>query len=145
MLGVEDFDIADRLDIASRYYAWALLADNHALGIIAVHLDGDFLDVQHDVRHVFPDARARGELMQHAVDLHGRYSGAAQRGQQNATQRVAEGETEATLQRFGHERCLGAAARGELDLVRLDQFLPVFLNHVLAFRSLPPSNRDNRA
>jgi len=42
--------------------------------------------------------------MQHAVDLDGGDGTAAQRRQQNATQRVAERQAEAPLQRLGDER-----------------------------------------
>ncbi|MNY06042.1 hypothetical protein D3C86_1387820 [compost metagenome] len=130
MVGVQDLDVANRLDVTSGYGTWALLAHDHALGIVTIHLDGDFLDVEHDIRHIFPNAGDGGEFVQDTVDLHGRNSGAAQRRQQNATQRVAEGEAETTFQRLGNERCLGAAGRGELDLVRLDKFLPILLNHL---------------
>ncbi len=37
--------------------ARALLAHDHALGAIAIHLDGDFLDVEDDVGHVLAHAR----------------------------------------------------------------------------------------
>ncbi len=90
-----------------------LLAHDHALGIVAIHLDGDFLDVEHDVRHVFANAGDRGEFVQHAVDLHGRHSGTAQRGQQNAAKRVAEGEAETALKRLCDQSRLGARAREE--------------------------------
>src|SRR5690606_6694024 len=76
------------------------------------------------------DARDRRELVQHAVDLHCGDGRTAQRRQKYAAKRVAEGKTEAALERFCHERGLGATRRGELHLVRLDQFLPVFLDHV---------------
>src|SRR6187399_807699 len=60
----------------------------HALGAIALHLDGDVLDVQHDIGHVLADARNRGELMQHAVDMDGLHRGALQRREQDAAQGV---------------------------------------------------------
>jgi hypothetical protein len=49
--------------------------------------------------------------MQNAVDLHRGDGSAAQRGQQHATQRIAERQTEAALERFGDDGRLGAATR----------------------------------
>jgi hypothetical protein len=46
-------------------------SQHHALGALALHADGDLLDVQHDVGDVLAHARDRRELVQHAVDLHG--------------------------------------------------------------------------
>ena len=84
--------------------ARTLLAHDHALGAVAFHLDGDFLDVEHDVGDVLAHAGDRGEFMQHAVDLHGGHGGAAQRRQQHAAQRVAERQAEAALERLGDQR-----------------------------------------
>ncbi|MNU00213.1 hypothetical protein D3C72_2432850 [compost metagenome] len=67
--------------------------------------------------------------MQYAIDLHGGHSRTAQRGQQNATKRVAERQAEAALEGFGNQGYLGTAGGGEFHLVRLDQFLPVLLDH----------------
>ncbi len=69
--------------------------------------------------------------MQHAVDLDGGDGSAAQRRQQHAAKRVAERQAEAALERLGDERRQRLALRGEFDLVRLDQFLPVFLDHLV--------------
>ena len=129
MVGIEDLDIADSLNVTGRHGTRTLLAHNHALGTVALHLDGDFLDVQHDVGHILADARDRREFMQNAVDLHRRHGSAAQRGQKNAAQRVAESEAEATLQRLGDEGRQRLPLRLKLDFVRLDQLLPIFLDH----------------
>jgi hypothetical protein len=75
---------------------------HHALGPLALHLDGDVLDVEHDVGHVLAHAGDRGELVEHAVDVHRLNRGALQRGQQNAAQRVSKRHAETALQRFGN-------------------------------------------
>ena len=59
----------DRLDVAGGDVARALLAQRHALGAVALHLDGDVLDVEDDVGDVLAHAGDRREFMQHAVDL----------------------------------------------------------------------------
>ena len=94
----------DGLDVAGLDDARALLAHDHALRAVALHLDGDFLDVEDDVGHVLAHAGDRGEFVQHAVDLHGRDGGALQRGEQHAAQRVAERQAEAALERLGDDR-----------------------------------------
>jgi hypothetical protein len=130
-VGVEHLDVADGLDVAGGDGARALLLHHHALGAFALHLDGDVLDVEHDVGDVLAHARDRGELVQHAVDVHRLHRRALQRRQQDAAQRVAERHAEAALERLGDQRRLRlASAPGDLQLVRLDQFLPIFLDHV---------------
>ena len=107
-----------------------LLAHDHALGALAVHAEGDFLDVEHDVGDVLAHAGDRREFVQHAVDLHRRHRRALQRRQQHAAQRIAERQAEAALERLGDHggEATRVAAGGDLELVRLDQLLPVFLD-----------------
>jgi hypothetical protein len=57
---------------------------------VAFHADGDFLDVENDVGDIFAHTRDRREFVQHAIDLDRGHGSAAQRGQQNAAQRIAE-------------------------------------------------------
>ena len=120
-----------RLDVAGGHRAGALLAQHHALRAVALHLDGDVLDVEDDVGDVLAHARDRGEFVQHAVDLHRGDGRALQRRQQHAAQRVAERQAEAALERLGDERrhALRVIAGRDFELVRLDQFLPVLLDH----------------
>jgi hypothetical protein len=67
--------------------------------------------------------------VQHAIDVHGRHRRALQRGQENATQRVAERRAEAALQWLRHDGggALRIVALSHLQLVRSDQLLPVLL------------------
>ena len=131
VIRVKDLDIADSLNVASRNDAWAFLADDHALRALAFHADGDFLDVQNDIRNVFADARDRREFMQNAIDLNGGHGSAAKRRQKHATQSITERQTETAFQRFSNDGCMRAGAVGdEIHLVRLDEFLPVLLDHV---------------
>ena len=73
--------------------------------------------------------------MQHAVDMHRLHRRALQRGQQNAAQRIAERHAEAALERLGDDGgdARGVGAGGHLELVRPDQFLPIFLDHVFTY------------
>ena len=89
--GLRIDDIADGLDVAGGDHRRALLLDHHALRAIALHLDGDVLDVEHDVGHVLAHAGDRRELVQDAVDMDRGNRRALQRRQQNAPQRIAEG------------------------------------------------------
>jgi hypothetical protein len=72
-----------------------------------------------------------GKLVQHVVDLHRGDGRALQRRHQHAAQRVAERQAEATLERFGDDRRLARriVARLDVKLRRLDQFLPVLVDH----------------
>ena len=69
--------------------------------------------------------------MQNPVDLDSRDSGALQRRQQNAPERIAERQAKAALQRFSHHGGAAGDIRTRLDmeLVWFNQFLPVALNH----------------
>ena len=115
----------------ARDVAGAGLAQRHALRALALHLERDRLDVEDDVGHVLAHARDRRELVQHAVDLDRGDRGALQRRQQHAAQRVAERHAEAALERLGDDRrdALRIVAGRDFELVRLDQFLPVLLDH----------------
>src|SRR5690606_10917792 len=132
----------NRLDVASGHHARTLLAHNHALRALALHGDGDFLDVQDDVSHVLTNAGDRRELMQHAVNLHSLDGRALKRRQQDATKRIAKRQAKTPLERLGDDssKTTGIAAGRDLKLVRLDQLLPVLLDghEPLPFRSSPP-------
>src|SRR5690606_35285151 len=108
VIRVEDLDIADSLNVASRNDAWAFLADDHALRAFAFHADGDFLDVQNDIRNVFADARDRREFMQNAINLNGGHGSAAKRRQKYAAQSIAECQTETAFQRLSNNGCMRA-------------------------------------
>src|SRR5205085_12338904 len=127
---IEHHDIADGLNVACGDHSRTLLLHDHALGAFALHLDRDILDVEHDVGDVLANARDRGELVQHAVDMHRLHRGALQRGQQNAAQRVTERLAKAAFERFGDNgRKPGrVGARRYLQLVRSNKFLPIFLD-----------------
>src|SRR6478752_2910034 len=127
---IEHHDVADGLDVTGGDDARALLLHDHALGAFALHLDRDVLDVEHDVGDVLANARNRGELVQHAVNMYRLHRGALQRGQQDAAQRVAKGLAKTALELFCDQRGETAhvGARGYLELVRPDKFLPIFLD-----------------
>ena len=133
--GLRIYDVADGLDVAGGDRARALLLHHHALRAFALHLDGDVLDVEDDVGHVLAHAGDRGELVQHAVDLHRLHRRALQRGQQHAAQRVAERQAEAALERLGHHasrRARGSSPGATCSLFGPDQFLPVLLDLTLS-------------
>ena len=134
-VGVEHDHVADGLDFASGHSARTLFLHHHALGAFALHFDGDVLDVEHDVGHVLAHAGDRGKFVQHTVDVHRLHRGALQRRQQNAAQRIAQRDAEAAFERFGDDRGdpRGIVAGGDLQLVRPDQFLPIFLDHIFTF------------
>src|SRR5208337_4809148 len=94
-------DVAGRLDVAGGDGAGAAALEDETLDALALHLDGDVLDVEHNVDDVLADAGDRRELVQHAIDVDRSDRGALQRREQHAPQRVAEGLAEAALERLG--------------------------------------------
>ena len=72
--------------------------------------------------------------MQHVVDLDAGDGRALQRRHQNATQRVAERQAKATLQRFGDNgrHALSISTGLHDQLLRLNEFLPILVDHAFA-------------
>jgi len=129
-LGVQHFDIARHLDVAGIDSARALLVQGETLGAIAAHLDGDFLDVQHEVGNVLTHTRQRREFVQDAIDLDRGYSRTLERGQQYTAQRIAKRQAVAALKRFSDDGrdARVATVRNDVQFGRLDEFLPVPLD-----------------
>ena len=129
---IEDVDVGERLDLACLHFARAFGLEHEALRTVGVELQRQLFDVQHDVGDVFAHARNGREFVQHAVDLNRGDRGALQRLKQNAAQRVAERQTEAALERLGNDHGMRARSRAGIDLQlhRLNQFLPILLDHV---------------
>ncbi len=119
------------LDLAGPHLARPGGAQAHPLRPLAMHAQADALDVQHDVGDVLEHARQRGELVQHALDLHRGDRRALQRGQQHPPQRVAERQAETALERLGDDGgdTVRIAARLDRKLLRFDQGLPILLQH----------------
>ena len=110
----------------------ALDLQMHALAALAMQAERERLEVEDDVGDILAHAGDRRELVQHAVDLNRRDRGALQRRQQHATQRVAQRDAEAALERLGDDRRLAvrpsrpAATSSFCGLIKL---LPVLLDH----------------
>src|SRR4051812_35478683 len=92
-----------RRDVRGGDDAGPLLAQVGDHGLVMLGGDGQVLDVQDDLGDIFLDTGNRGELVQHTVDPDAGYGSTGDRGQQRAAERVAEGVTEARLQRFDDE------------------------------------------
>jgi hypothetical protein len=101
--GVEDLDVRVFFEVGGGDDARSLLLEIEGLGAGAVELEGDLLEVEHDVRHVFDDALQRGELVQDTFHADGRDRGALDGGEQDAAQRVTDRGAEAALEGLGRE------------------------------------------
>ena len=101
LIGVHDGDGAVRLDIAgvdgSRL---AMLDMEHRLVDVGRDDEGELLQPLDDLVHVFDDARNGLVLVHHAVQAERPHRRAAERGEQHASQRVAEGVAVAPLKRL---------------------------------------------
>ncbi len=127
-LGVHHLDVAGRGDHARGDLGRAGRRKLEALGPLALHAQRDLLDVEHDVGDILANAGQRREFVQHVLDLDRGHRRTLQRREQHATQRVAERQAEATLERLGDEGrpALAVAAGLLLETMRLLQFLPIF-------------------
>src|SRR5690606_41005540 len=99
-IGIDDLHIVIQLDIASGDRALTLLGQGQGNLVATMHLDCQTLEVQQDLDDIFLDAFNGAVLMQNAIDFR-LYHGTTGHGrEQNAPQRIAQGMTEATLQRL---------------------------------------------
>ena len=130
-LGVEDCDVAGDADVAGIDTPGPCFCRVMRFGPSPLHLDRDVLDVEDDVGHVLAHAGDRGEFMQHAVDMNRGDGRALQRGQQDAAQARCRASVPKPRSSGSATRVAArvVVAGRDLELVRLDQFLPVLLNH----------------
>ncbi len=109
------------LDVAGAHRARALLRETQLRLLAGVQARRDLLEVQQDVDHVFLDAFDAGVLVEHAFDLGLGDRAAGHRGQEHATQRVAERMAEAALERLDHDARMTRRARRHLYDARLQK------------------------
>ena len=113
MLGVDDFHRVVDDDVAGRDHALALLGQGQGDFITRMLTDRHVLEVEQDFNDVLLQAFKRGVFVQHAIDFDLDDGTARDRGEQYATQRVAQGMAEATLERLDHH--LGAVGSELFD------------------------------
>ena len=108
-------------------------ADGKALRPLHFHVDGNAFQVQDDVGHVFADPRHGRKFVEDVVDLNACDGGPLERGHQDTAQRVPQCQAKATFQRLRDHGRLpkGVVARLHFQLRRLNEFLPVLVDHVI--------------
>src|SRR5690554_1068718 len=114
VVAVDDFDIVIQLNIGGGDHARALLREAQRYFVAAVQLDGQALEVQEDLDDIFLNTFDGAVLVEYAIDLGLYHCTARHGGQQDATQRVAQGMAKATLERL--ERDLGAGRTDHLNV-----------------------------
>mmetsp|Transcript_10721 Transcript_10721/g.27853 ORF Transcript_10721/g.27853 Transcript_10721/m.27853 type:complete len:390 (-) Transcript_10721:870-2039(-) len=132
---VQDLGVTGGFDLAGFDFARTFRLQHHALWRVALHEDRNLLQVQHDRRDVFANTLDRREFVNDIVDLNADDRSTLQGRQQNATQRVAESRTIATLQRLNDELGFALGIVSGLDdrTVRADQHFPVTVVDVGGF------------
>src|ERR1700674_3951528 len=113
---IEDLDRGVSGQIGRRNLSLLLRVEGQDLLVGRVHLDGNLLQIQDDVRHVLDNTGERRELVQHAFDLHGRDRRSFDRGEQNASQRVPDRRSEPALERLRVELAIRPRQRLAVDL-----------------------------
>src|SRR5208283_5053004 len=95
----------------------------------------DFLEVEDDVGHVLLDSGQSRKLVEDVFDPDCRNRVAGQRGQQDAPQRVANGDSVAAFERFRGKFAVGRSdfLLVELDSLGFDQISPVILHSLCSF------------
>ena len=137
-LGIQNLHIGIGLDVAGRHLTGAggldidgLDALEAVLDALAVELGQQALHVQNDLGHVLFHAGNGGKLVLHTGDLDAGGRRAGQRGEHDAPQRIAQGRSEAALQRFDHIFSVGSIAGCfnalNLGLLDFDHAVPSFI------------------
>src|SRR5690606_390500 len=88
----------------------SLVLDAQAAGLVAVDVDDDGLDVEHDVGDVLEDAFEGAEFVVGPRDAGVRDRGALEAAEQDAAEAVADGGAEAALKRLDREAPVDVAA-----------------------------------
>jgi hypothetical protein len=142
-LGLENLDIRITLDVLRADHTRLLHAQVQRLRVVDVHLERDLLQIEDDVGRVLDDARDGRELVEHAVNLHRRDRGALDRREQHAPQRIADGGTEAALERLRVEPTEPIRERLPLELEPFRTLKTFPEHHVFPFANGPaaPASR----
>ena len=90
-------------DVLGPHLAWLRRAQGDRLRVVDVHLEGHALEVEDEIGRVLHRPRDRGELVEHAVDLHCRDGGALDGRQQDAPHGIANRRAETALERLRGE------------------------------------------
>src|SRR5258707_11748181 len=130
---IQDLDFGVGLDLARQHLAGYAAFDAKRLRPKTMQLKRDSFEVEYDIGRVFDDARYRRELVQHALDLHSRYSCSLDRRKQRASQTISDGSTKPTLKGLSVE--LGITVGGRFIFAR-EAFWPLEANHELRFCSV---------
>jgi len=114
VLRIDDFDVMRQLDVAGTNSAFTFLDQLEVDDITVVQLEHDTLQVQKDVDDVFLNAVNGRVLMEHTIDANFGRRVADHRGQQDATQCIAQGMAITALERL-HDH-LGLHGRNALHV-----------------------------
>src|SRR5690606_38072316 len=114
VIAVDDLDVVLQLDVRRSDGTRALLGKGQSDFVTAVQLDGQALQVEQDFDNVLLNTFDRAVFVKHADDLCLDNGTARHGGQQDATQCVAQGVAETTLERL--ERDLGAGLTDRLHI-----------------------------
>src|SRR5690606_19964363 len=122
-----DLEAVDELDVAGVDGAGALLVDPDGVRLGRGRLEDDLLQVEDDVGDVLDDVADRRELVEGALDPDRGDRRALERGEEHATERVAEGDAVAALERLAREAAveLGERLLLDVDPARPDEIAPV--------------------
>src|SRR5581483_3301662 len=128
---IENLDVGVRFEIGGSHDARSLLLQVERLGTLTVHPEGDLLEVENDVGHVLDHTGQGRELVQHALDANRGDRGSFDRGEQHATECIADRRAEATLERLGNETAV-IRSQGFGVVIELLGFLEIGPEHVAA-------------
>src|SRR5271167_442636 len=131
----QDFEAGAAGDVARGDLGFALDLEGCGNLLAFMQAQTNFLEVEDDVGHVLLDAGQSRKLVQDVFDPDCRNRVAGQRGQQDAPQRVANGDSVAAFERFRGKFAVGRSdfLLVELDRLGFDQISPVILHSLCSF------------
>ena len=118
LVRVDDLDVRGLHDVRGGDRASAVLDQLELDRVRRVALEAQLLDVEDDLGQILLHARDARELVVHVADLDGGHRGALERGQQDAPQRVADGDAVARRRAGSPRTCRRSRAPRRARAVR---------------------------
>ena len=102
---VQNFYVCNYVKIVCGKFAFTIniYGDIGFINFIVGELHANLLQIQDDVRYIFPDTGNGRKFMQHAINLDRRNCNTIQRGKKNAPQTITQCDSVTSVKRFAYE------------------------------------------
>ena len=133
LFGIHDLHVRATIDVTSGHLARSGLFHQDGARFRSVELQPHLFQVQDDLGNIFMHTINGGKFMQGVVQANGCNGGAADGGEHDPPQRIANGRRKSTFQWLANELAIPVGKRPlvDLQLLRRDQRVPVFVEGIV--------------